>query len=231
MSPDRSCIIDEDRKWFTPDGQLYTHCSGAQVDPTLLRLGNGVIAVSYGRPGLHLRFSIDGKGQYWSNKTTILTKYGRTDGKTYVFPIASQHTHSYSGMAPLSDRTLLLASNIYGYSPQAEVHKGRDVIFVVPVSILKPDDLPNSPPTIKGPRALTGKPGRKITAEFTLTDPDGDWVRLICPRAYDVKIEANTISWPMPWDFQGQKQITVVAEDAWGYRSDEHILTIQKSEE
>jgi len=228
-APGVELITNEDRKWFTSDGRLYTHCSGAQVDPTLLRMGNGVIAVSYGRPGLHIRFSIDGKGQYWSNKTTILTKYGRTDGKTYVFPIASQHTHSYSGMASLSDRTLLLTSNIYGYSPQADVHKGRDVIFVVPVSVRKPTDKDNLPPTIKGQRVLTCRPGRKITAKFTLYDPDGDWVRLVCPRAYDVEVEANTITWRMPFGFKGQKQIRIIAEDAWGCRSEPLILKITKA--
>jgi hypothetical protein len=221
-------IIQKDREWYTANGRLITQCDGALVDPALLKLPNGVIALSYGRPGLHLRFSVDGTGNYWGHKTTILPKYSVTDGKAWVFPVLAPSTHSYSAMVALSERTLLLTSNIYGYCPSGDPHKGRDVIFVVPVSVRKPADKDNLPPTIQGPQILTCKPGRKITAKFNLDDPEGDWVRLVCPRAYDIEVEANTISWRMPWDFEGQKQIRIIAEDAWGCRSEPLILKVRK---
>jgi hypothetical protein len=229
-APGVELVTEQDRTWFTPDGQRFTQCSGAQVDPALLVMDNGILAVSYGRPGLHIRFSADGKGLYWSDKTTILPKYGRTNGKPWVFPVDSEYTHAYSGMVALSKRTLLLTSNIYGYSPESDVHQGRDVIFVVPVSVRRLDDNSNSPPTISGPDELYCQPGRKITAKFDLYDPDGDWIRMVCPGANDIEIKANTISFSASWEFKGQKQITVIAQDAWGARSEKHILTIKVDE-
>jgi hypothetical protein len=31
----------------------------------------------------------------------------------------------------------------------------------------------------------------------------------------------------MPWEFQGEKRLTLIAEDAWGRRSTGHPLTIR----
>lgn len=56
-----SYSTDKGRTWtqpkpFTPNG----------VKPQLLLLGNGVLVLTSGRPGVQLRFNIDGKGRKWT---------------------------------------------------------------------------------------------------------------------------------------------------------------------
>lgn len=78
---------DEGRTWskpvpFTPNGVL----------PRLLQLENGVMVLSSGRPGVQLRFCIDGKGENWTdpfemmpfnyNKVDIYSPYQETCGYT-----------------------------------------------------------------------------------------------------------------------------------------------------
>ena len=53
---------------------------------------------------------------------------------------------------------MLVTSNIYGYSPSGDPEKGRDVVFVVPVSIRKAD-RGNAAPQMTGPTEVTGEPG------------------------------------------------------------------------
>jgi len=228
-APGVETVSRADRRWFTPTGELFYECSGGNVDPVLLLMGNGVLALSYGRPGLSLRFSVDGTGNHWDHRTTILPKYAVTDGQPWAFPVGSHYCHSYSGMVPLSDCTFLLVSNIYGYSPGGDPHKGRDVVFVVPVSLRKAG-RPNARPQLTGPRNVLCQPGREILVRFQLSDPDGDWVQLVCPDTSDVQIRGNAIAWRVPWEFKGRREITLVAEDAWAARSAGHLLTIRKAE-
>lgn len=54
--------FDRGKTWtsprpFTPNG----------VKPQLMLLKNGVLVLSTGRPGVQLRFSLDGKGEYWTS--------------------------------------------------------------------------------------------------------------------------------------------------------------------
>lgn len=58
----RSFSTDNGLSWstpepFTPNG----------VMPQLLKLNNGVVVLASGRPGLQVRFSIDGKGNVWTD--------------------------------------------------------------------------------------------------------------------------------------------------------------------
>jgi hypothetical protein len=41
------------------------------VFPDLTLMENGVLACSFGRPGCHLMFSVDGIGERWTSRTTI----------------------------------------------------------------------------------------------------------------------------------------------------------------
>jgi len=41
------------------------------VFPDLTPMENGVLACSFGRPGCHIMFSIDGTGEQWTSRTTI----------------------------------------------------------------------------------------------------------------------------------------------------------------
>ena len=47
---------------FTPSGVL----------PRLLKLGNGVLVLASGRPGVQIRFSLDGKGEKWTDPFEML---------------------------------------------------------------------------------------------------------------------------------------------------------------
>lgn len=47
---------------FTPTG----------VMPRLLRLGNGTLVMTSGRPGVDLRFSFDGRGRHWTEPRTLV---------------------------------------------------------------------------------------------------------------------------------------------------------------
>ena len=54
--------------WTTPV-RLGPHT--ASVFPDLVLMSNGILACSFGRPGCHLMFSVDGKGDRWTKRTTI----------------------------------------------------------------------------------------------------------------------------------------------------------------
>ena len=64
----RHLSSDSGKTWshgvpFTPNG----------VRPHLLQLGNGVVVMSSGRPGVQLRFSIDGNGEVWTDPFEMLS--------------------------------------------------------------------------------------------------------------------------------------------------------------
>lgn len=49
------------------------------VKPQLLKLGNGVLVLAYGRPGIQLRFSLDGSGEKWTDPIDLIP-FTREDG-------------------------------------------------------------------------------------------------------------------------------------------------------
>ncbi|MBA4388094.1 MAG: hypothetical protein C0404_08945 [Verrucomicrobia bacterium] len=59
--------LDRGRTWSKP---AKLHPFG--VFPGMVLLGNGVLALSYGRPGVHLKFSPDGCGRGWTEPTTLI---------------------------------------------------------------------------------------------------------------------------------------------------------------
>jgi hypothetical protein len=70
------------------------------VMPRLLRLNNGVVVLSYGRPGVDVRFSFDGTGNQWSDPLSLV-------------PLTSDNiqadTCGYTSLLPLSDDSFLIA--------------------------------------------------------------------------------------------------------------------------
>jgi len=54
----------------------------ASVFPDLVLMSNGVLACSFGRPGCHLMFSVDGKGDRWTKRTTVFE--GRSTSYTAI---------------------------------------------------------------------------------------------------------------------------------------------------
>ncbi len=49
------------------------------VKPQLLKLGNGVLVLASGRPGIQLRFSLDGKGEKWTDPIDLIP-FTKADG-------------------------------------------------------------------------------------------------------------------------------------------------------
>jgi len=86
---------DGGRTWskpsvFAPDGVL----------PRLLRLDNGVLVLSSGRPGVQLRFSLSGLGDDWSDPVDLVPP---TSEKLNV------DSCGYTSLVALSSDTFLVA--------------------------------------------------------------------------------------------------------------------------
>ncbi len=62
-----SFSMDKGKHWTTP--QAFTPNG---VKPQLLKLGNGVLALSAGRPGVQIRFNLDGKGREWTDPIDMI---------------------------------------------------------------------------------------------------------------------------------------------------------------
>jgi len=86
---------DAGKTWSRP---AIVHPHG--VMPRLLRLGNGVLVLSYGRPGAEVRFSFDGRGERWSEPRALV-------------PLSSPNVQAdscgYTSLLPLTDDTFLIA--------------------------------------------------------------------------------------------------------------------------
>lgn len=86
---------DAGRTWSAP---AVVNASG--VMPRLLRLGNGALVLSYGRPGVDLRFSFDGTGATWSEPLRLVP-LSSTD--------IQADTCGYTSLLPLTPNSFLIA--------------------------------------------------------------------------------------------------------------------------
>ena len=94
------------------------------VWPCLQLLGCGVLVLSYGRPGVHLRLAADGTGQDWSDPVTLIE--GTHEEVT-------KHTCGYSSLLALSADTVLIAYSDFLHT-DADGNR-RKAILVRPVSV------------------------------------------------------------------------------------------------
>ena len=79
--------LDEGLTWSIPEILPGVNQKDAlSVDPDLCLMTNGVLVLSYGRPGCKLLFSTDGCGRQWGNLTTVYDS--TTSGYTGVREIA-----------------------------------------------------------------------------------------------------------------------------------------------
>jgi hypothetical protein len=69
------------------------------VFPNLLQLKNGVLVLSFGRPGVWLSFSLDG-GHSWTKPRALI------EG---AFTDSTKHTCGYTSMVAVGDDTFWLA--------------------------------------------------------------------------------------------------------------------------
>lgn len=72
---------DQGKTWSSPE--VFTP---AGVLPRLLQLENGVVVLASGRPGLQLRFSLDGKGATWSDPFEMLPFENEKDVVSCGYP-------------------------------------------------------------------------------------------------------------------------------------------------
>ena len=91
----RSRSADQGRSWSAP-----TVLSPTGVMPRLLQLNNGVIVLSSGRPGVELRFSLDGRGESWSEPHRLVP-FTSTD--------VQEDTCGYTSLISLDDNSFLVA--------------------------------------------------------------------------------------------------------------------------
>ena len=70
------------------------------VKPTLLRLENGVLVLSFGRPGVYLSFSLDGTAQSWTEPTPIIAGDHES---------IAAHSCGYTALLELASDEFLLA--------------------------------------------------------------------------------------------------------------------------
>ena len=88
--------------------------SDSSVTPQAVAFENGVVAVVYGRPGVHLKYSLD-DGKTWSNSVSIVGKTLEEYRKDGVLDVDSKYadTVSYSNVfvEKLSKDTMLVLYN------------------------------------------------------------------------------------------------------------------------
>ncbi len=74
------------------DGRTWTRArpmpdDAVSVFPDAVLMSNGVLAVSFGRPGCHIMFSVNGRGLRWTSRTTI-HEGTNTDAYTAIREVA-----------------------------------------------------------------------------------------------------------------------------------------------
>ncbi|MBT3377012.1 MAG: exo-alpha-sialidase [Lentisphaerae bacterium] len=85
------------------------------VFPGVLLLGNGVLVVSYGRPGVHLAFDANGAGKSWDHHETLIAG---------DHAAVSQHTCGYTSLLALDDDSFLIAYSDFQHNdPDGQQHK------------------------------------------------------------------------------------------------------------
>ena len=108
---------DQGVTWTTPE---FLAVSG--VLPRLLQLKNGVTVLSSGRPGVQLRFSMDGKGNTWTDPVEMLPFINYKD----------QVSCGYTGLlATGSDRFLIVYSDFNFLNEAKEIRKAIKVREVI----------------------------------------------------------------------------------------------------
>ncbi len=133
----QSWSSDSGRTWTAP---VSAHAVG--VDPGLLRLDNGVLLCSYGRPGVNLMYSLDG-GESWRGHTSVYPHTSRTRPAPASGRMAAW-SHAYTSMVALSGQDVLLFFDIHehpvrfqGRLPDGESEAGHrtNSIFAVPIRV------------------------------------------------------------------------------------------------
>ena len=97
-----------------------THMSNAGVSPWLTLLPNGVVAMVYGRPGVHITFSEDGTGDEWRDRIPIVPEPS-------LFGINCHSSHM-AGVVAVEDNQLVVIYDIANYQPPEGGPLGNTVL-------------------------------------------------------------------------------------------------------
>lgn len=87
--------------WSDDDGRTWTKPvdSGVgSVEPALVRMSNGILVCSYGRPDYRLMLSIDGTGETWTHHTVIAPGGDGTTGIVEVAPNQLAYSYQSNGI-------------------------------------------------------------------------------------------------------------------------------------
>lgn len=114
------------------------------VLPQLLTLGNGVTVLTFGRPGVHLLFSIDGNGSQWQNPVHLVVEsfegtgiqgegYGFQKGEHPQGRPKQTRTSGYTSIVADGPNSFLIAYDQFDY-PNAD-GKPRKTILVRRVEV------------------------------------------------------------------------------------------------
>jgi hypothetical protein len=110
-----SCSRDLGRTWSRPEVM-----ADSGVLPRLLRLTNGVVALSSGRPGVQLRFCANGNGKTWTRPLELL-------------PYASEKDAVSCGYTALlatgPDRFLVIYSDFKHQTASGQIRKAIKVCY------------------------------------------------------------------------------------------------------
>jgi hypothetical protein len=121
----RTRSIDGGKTW----GELKKLCPFG-VLPQPLTLENGVTVLAYGRPGVHLLFSSDGKGEAWENPTHLVVEsfegtgvsgegYGFQKGEDPKGRPKQTRTSGYTSLVATGRDSFLIAYDQFDY-PNAD---------------------------------------------------------------------------------------------------------------
>jgi len=115
---------DQGKTWsrpepFTPNG----------VKPMLLRLRNGVLVLASGRPGVQLRFCLEGDGQRWTDPIDMIP-FMDIHGKYEVW----ENSCGYTSIQPADDNSFFLVYS--DFKAKDEYGKKRKAIMFRKVTII-----------------------------------------------------------------------------------------------
>jgi len=137
----RAYSHDQGRTWTKADT-----LPAYSVEPSLVRTANGTIALSTGRPGIHLWLSTDARAQTWQDIDIVEIHNRWAPDKTYRInsfrdpdrptgPLLWQ-TSSYTEIVEIAPNRLLL---VYDRSAKPQPENTADLtrIFVLPIEIIR----------------------------------------------------------------------------------------------
>ncbi len=105
------------------------------VEPSMVRIKNGTILLSTGRPGIYLWVSIDPRAERWQS-INILEHHNRWAADD-TYRISPEQTTAYTELVEVAPNRLLLVYDrvAFGWKPTPTDSGERSCIFVLPIMV------------------------------------------------------------------------------------------------